>query len=155
MPVCNIQMRCWVDGREQIRKRRRTTLMSNESVSLPTALSSRSCSRPTVGEEHRQWMVAQTTTTLAILTSKRFEIMSTVVKYSPLMWVDLRTSQTDNIMLTLNSSAFFCGTQAQAQAQAQAPLLTCQNRIEIKSKNKKKWYMPKGWVSRRETSSLL
>jgi len=54
------------------------------------------------------------------------------------MWVDLRTSQTDNIMLTLNSSAFFCGTQAQAQAQAQAPLLTCQNRIEIKSKNKKK-----------------
>jgi len=43
------------------------TLLSNESVSLPTALSSRSCSRPTVGEEHRQWMVAQTVTSLAII----------------------------------------------------------------------------------------
>jgi len=41
----------------------------HESVSLPTALSSRSCSKPTVGEEHRQWMIAQTQTTLAIIYS--------------------------------------------------------------------------------------
>ena len=45
MPVCNIQMS---------RQRRRAI---------------RSCSRPTVGEEHRQWMVAQTPSTLAIIYS--------------------------------------------------------------------------------------
>ena len=41
----------------------------HESVSLPTELSSRSCSRSTAGEEHRQWIVAQTPTTLAIIYS--------------------------------------------------------------------------------------
>ena len=49
----------------------------HESVSLPTALSSRSCSRPTVGEEHRRWMDGSSNSNYAsnyILTSKCFEI---------------------------------------------------------------------------------
>ena len=70
----------------------------HESVSLPTELSSRSCSRSTAGEEHRQWIVAQTPTILAIIYSHQYVDSSCVLS------ADVRRdcirrfeSQTDNL----------------------------------------------------------
>ena len=92
MPVCNIQMS---------RQRRRAI---------------RSCSRPTVGEEHEQWMVAQTPTTLAIIYSHQSAlkhvdsccILSADDRCETRLRTTFRVSGSQLINVeTLNSSTFF------------------------------------------------